>query len=167
MANIDKENSAVLAERGEKKHHTSIRTARIVSNTVIYVLLTLMVIIWLTPIAWIVFQSFNSEIGSAGLTRLIPKEWGFDNFYDLFWNVYRDARVDGVAVLPDAPDELLGEVAEVLFRRRVLDGLEFPEFGDSRVDAVGRRVGVGQKEHLKRPLAGLAASCHFSAPPRS
>ena len=96
MANVDKENTAVLAERGEKKHHTSIRTARIISNTVIYILLVVMVVIWLTPIAWIVLQSFNAEIGSAGLTRLIPKEWGADNFYDLFWNVYRDARVDGV-----------------------------------------------------------------------
>ncbi len=94
MANIDKENTATLANRGSKQKHTSIRTARIISNTVIYVLLTIMVVIWLSPIVWILLQSFNVEIGSAGLTRFIPQEWGIDNFKDLFMNVYRD-NADG------------------------------------------------------------------------
>lgn len=92
MAN--NENLSVALPR--RKRHTSIKGRRILSNTVIYILLSIMVVIWLTPIAWIVLQSFNSEIGAVGLTRLIPLEWGIDNYSDLFNNVYRDS--DGTRV---------------------------------------------------------------------
>jgi arabinogalactan oligomer/maltooligosaccharide transport system permease protein len=52
-----------------------------------------MCVIWLLPVVWLVLQSFNVEPGSAGLTRIIPIEWGLYNYQYLFTNVYWDVQI--------------------------------------------------------------------------
>jgi arabinogalactan oligomer/maltooligosaccharide transport system permease protein len=85
-----REDQIAASQAAKKKHESSQRTRRIVSNIVVYVILSVMVVIWLLPVLWIVFQSFNVEVGSAGLSRLVPVEWGFYNYQDLFTNHYWD-----------------------------------------------------------------------------
>ncbi len=63
----------------------SLKTRRIISNVVIYFILALMAIIWLSPILWIVLQSFSAD-GIASKARLVPNKFTFDNFIYLFSN---------------------------------------------------------------------------------
>ena len=86
----------------KKKHEGSIRTRRIVSNTLVYIVLVAICIIWLVPFVCIVFQSFNIDwkinaeaaIAAGALTEMPrgggivgyiwPQHWGLDNYINLF-----------------------------------------------------------------------------------
>ena len=64
----------------------SLKARRIISNTIIYVILIAMSIVWLLPIAWLVLQSFGD--GGIGLKQqLIPKQFTFNNYLYLFSNL--------------------------------------------------------------------------------
>ncbi|MBR3474095.1 MAG: sugar ABC transporter permease [Oscillospiraceae bacterium] len=55
-----------------------------ISNTIIYIILVIMSIIWLIPFVCIVLQSFRCE--STWIeSYVIPQKWGFDN-YKALWN---------------------------------------------------------------------------------
>lgn len=59
------------------------RVTNRIANTVIYIVLSIMCIVWLLPFFGIVFESFRCE--STGLEGYIfPKKWGFDNYVRLF-----------------------------------------------------------------------------------
>ncbi|MGN1066304.1 MAG: sugar ABC transporter permease [Candidatus Fimimonas sp.] len=69
------------------KHKTGVgmKTKRIISNTFIYIILVIMVIVWLFPFVGILLESF--ETATTGPTKyIIPKQWGFDNYIALFSN---------------------------------------------------------------------------------
>ncbi|MCR5583889.1 MAG: sugar ABC transporter permease [Lachnospiraceae bacterium] len=54
-----------------------------IGNTIIYIILVLMSIIWLIPFVCIVFESFRGEsTGQVGY--LIPKQWSWANYKALF-----------------------------------------------------------------------------------
>lgn len=59
------------------------RSSRILSNTVIYILLIVMTLVWLFPFFGIVMESFKVDTRMMD-GRLIPKEFGFDNYIRLF-----------------------------------------------------------------------------------
>ena len=63
----------------------SMKTARLVSNSIVYAILTIMSIIWLIPIAWVVLSSFRGE-GGAFVPYFIPKTFTLDNYIKLFTN---------------------------------------------------------------------------------
>ena len=59
------------------------RASRRLSNTVIYIILALITVVWLFPFFGIVLESFRVE--SAGQVGYFwPKEFGFDNYVRLF-----------------------------------------------------------------------------------
>ena len=60
-----------------------IRMKSTVSNTVLYVILVLMSIVWLTPFACILLESFRTE-STGRVGYIIPKQWGFDNYINLW-----------------------------------------------------------------------------------
>ncbi|MBR2660208.1 MAG: sugar ABC transporter permease [Clostridia bacterium] len=60
-----------------------LRASRAISNTLIYVLLIAISIIWLIPFFCIVLQSFRVE-STWQVGYVIPKQWGFDNYVNLF-----------------------------------------------------------------------------------
>ena len=66
------------------------RTRRIIADTLIYILLIVLCIIWLLPIIWIIFQSFGAYDGNAvtGMGKFFPDagSWTFDNYINLFNN---------------------------------------------------------------------------------
>ena len=68
-----------LTERQEGNQ----RRNRIIANTVIYILLIIISIIWIFPFVYLILQSFRGE--STGVVDyLIPNEWTFDNYIALF-----------------------------------------------------------------------------------
>lgn len=76
-------------------------TSRRLGNTVIYILLILITIIWLFPFVGIVLESFKVDVrGMDG--RFIPGEFGFDNYIRLFketdfFNWFKNTAIIGVA----------------------------------------------------------------------
>lgn len=56
---------------------------KILSDGISYLILTVLSVIWLTPVAWLIMQSFRGE-GGAFTRYIIPKEWTFDNYIRLF-----------------------------------------------------------------------------------
>lgn len=66
----------------EKKHMKQ-STKNKISNTIIYIVLIIMSIIWLVPFVSIVLQSFRVE-STMQVGYVIPKQWGLDNYIKLF-----------------------------------------------------------------------------------
>jgi arabinogalactan oligomer/maltooligosaccharide transport system permease protein len=67
----------------------SLRRSQIASNTAVYIILTVLSIIWLLPIAWLILSSFRLE-GGAFVKYVWPKQLGFDNYVKLFTNTERN-----------------------------------------------------------------------------
>ena len=66
-----------------QKRGMGMRAKRHISNTLIYILLIAITIIWLFPFVCIVLESFRVE-STAQAGYIIPKQWGFDNYIRLF-----------------------------------------------------------------------------------
>ncbi len=63
----------------------SAKLRRIVGNTIIYIILVVLSIIWVAPILWLILQSFGAG-GVSVRAQLIPKSFTFDNYLYLFSN---------------------------------------------------------------------------------
>lgn len=63
----------------------SLKARRILVNTLIYLLLIVLSVIWLAPILWLVLQSFSGD-GIASRVRFVPNTWTFNNYIYLFSN---------------------------------------------------------------------------------
>lgn len=66
-----------------KKSGLGAKASRRIGNTVVYVILILMTVIWLFPFFGIVMESFRVE-SQMQQSYLIPKEFGLDNYIRLF-----------------------------------------------------------------------------------
>lgn len=66
-----------------KKQHMGLKAKERLSNTVIYIILILMSIIWLIPFIFLVFESFRVE-STYQVGYVIPQKFGFDNYINLF-----------------------------------------------------------------------------------
>lgn len=64
-------------------HHLSTKTSRRISNTIIYVILVVMSLLWLFPLFGLILESFRTET-SMQVSYLWPKKFGFDNYVRLF-----------------------------------------------------------------------------------
>ena len=64
------------------KKHMGMQAKTRASNTVVYVVLIIISIIWLAPFVFIVLQSFRVE-NTHMVGYIVPKEWGFDNYVKL------------------------------------------------------------------------------------
>ena len=67
-----------------EKRHMGLKASRTISNTIIYIILILMSVIWLIPFICIVLQSFRVE-STWQVGYVIPEQWGWDNYIAL-WN---------------------------------------------------------------------------------
>ena len=67
------------------KRHLGIKATNAITNTIIYILLAIITVVWLFPFVCIVLQSF--EVGKTGMSGdIIPEKWGLDNYKKLFAN---------------------------------------------------------------------------------
>ena len=69
-------------EKNSMKQHMGIRAANTLSNTVIYVLLVVISVIWLLPFVFIVLQSFRME-STSQVGYVVPRIWGIGNYANL------------------------------------------------------------------------------------
>lgn len=66
-----------------EKRSMSMSRKRAIGNTVSYIVLALISIIWITPFIFLVLQSFRTE--TTGIVNYVfPKKFGFDNYIYLF-----------------------------------------------------------------------------------
>lgn len=68
-----------------KEMQSGYAAKRRLGNIVVYVILTVMSIVWILPIVWLILQSFRGESGTS-VSYLFPKEWTFNNYINLFTN---------------------------------------------------------------------------------
>ena len=84
MSKEQKEAQAVM------KQHMGLKASQRLSNTVVYIILVIMSIVWLVPFVAIVLQSFRNETNAAGelvtwrVSYWLPKKWGIENYKSLF-----------------------------------------------------------------------------------
>jgi len=67
-----------------ERRHLGLKASARISNTIIYILLVVMSIVWLIPFVCIVLQSFRVE-NTWQVGYVIPQKWGWDNYIAL-WN---------------------------------------------------------------------------------
>ncbi len=83
------------------KNHLGTTASRRISNTIIYVVLIIISCIWLFPFVGIVLESLKVDTKMMD-GRLIPKQFGFDNYIRLFKDTdfllwFRNTALMGVA----------------------------------------------------------------------
>lgn len=69
------------------------------ANTAIYIILSIMVVLWIFPIFWLVIQAFRGEPGIS-TSYFFPKQWTFDNFVRLFVEKEIDPETGLETVVP-------------------------------------------------------------------
>jgi arabinogalactan oligomer/maltooligosaccharide transport system permease protein len=77
------------------------RASRRISNTVVYIVLILITLIWLFPFVGIVLESFKVDVPYMD-GNLIPNEFGFDNYIRLFTQTdflkwFKNTAIMGIA----------------------------------------------------------------------
>lgn len=65
------------------KKSGSAKTKKLVTNTIVHVVLAVLAVIWIFPIFWVVLTSFRAEKGSYQ-TTFFPKSYTLDNYKKLF-----------------------------------------------------------------------------------
>ena len=82
------------------KQHMGMSAKNHISNTVIYIVLVIMSIVWLAPFVFIVLQSFRCE-STWMVGYVVPKQWGLDNYINLaktdFWHWYTNTFIMALA----------------------------------------------------------------------
>ena len=67
----------------QAKRSLGLKATNMISNTIIYIVLVVLCIVWLIPFVCIVLQSFRCE-STHMVGYVIPKQWGFNNYVRLF-----------------------------------------------------------------------------------
>ena len=85
-----------------KKTGLGAKASRRLSNTIVYILLILMTVIWLFPFFGLILESFRVET-RAQVGYLWPKEFGLDNYRYLFQKTnflqwFKNTAIMGIAV---------------------------------------------------------------------
>ena len=80
-----RKNAALIFGNTIQKGGLGARASRAIGNTIIYILLAAITVIWLFPFFGIVFESF--EVSTPAMDQyLIPRQWGLYNYQRLFNN---------------------------------------------------------------------------------
>ena len=89
-------------EKMKRKSLLGAKASRNLGNTLVYILLVVMTLVWLFPFFGIVLESFRVERPDQ-VSYLWPKEFGFDNYIRLFKETdfllwFRNTAIMGVSV---------------------------------------------------------------------
>ncbi len=71
----------------------SYKFRRHLANTLIYIFLAVMGIIWVSPFAYLLMHSFRGEAGIF-VDHLIPQQWTLQNYIDLFTGAGGNAQIN-------------------------------------------------------------------------
>ena len=75
--------TSMASSQPKMKQHMGLKASRTIGNTLIYILLIIISIIWLVPFVFIVLQSFRVE-STHQVGYIIPQVWGLRNYTELF-----------------------------------------------------------------------------------
>ena len=75
--------TSMASSQPKMKQHMGLKASRTIGNTLIYILLIVISIIWLIPFFFIVLQSFRVE-STHQVGYIIPQVWGLRNYTELF-----------------------------------------------------------------------------------
>ena len=67
-----------------EKRHMGLKASRTLANTSIYVVLTIISVIWLIPFVCILLQSFRVE-STYQVGYVMPQQWGLDNYQKILF----------------------------------------------------------------------------------
>ncbi len=89
------------ATKNIQKKGLGAKASRRIGNTVIYIVLTIITLVWLFPFFGILLESFKAETDMQ-TAYLLPKQFGFDNYIRLFKETdflvwFRNTAIMGVA----------------------------------------------------------------------
>lgn len=84
-AEREKELSYSYNNGNNPKKHMGLSTKRAITNTIAYIVLIVISLIWLIPFFCIFCESFRCE-STWQVGYVIPQKWGFDNYVNLFTN---------------------------------------------------------------------------------
>ena len=104
------------------KRHMGIKASTLISNTLIYIVLVIISLIWLFPFVCIVLQSFEAEHTHISPT-ILPKVFGFKNYVTL-WN-HRNFKTWYVNTFIIAAATALGQTVMVLCMSYTLSRFRF------------------------------------------
>ncbi|MDR1697463.1 MAG: sugar ABC transporter permease [Erysipelotrichaceae bacterium] len=62
------------------------KTKRRIVDALIYVLLSILSLIWISPIVWLVLQSLSGDLGATARSKLVPDSFSFKNYVYLLTN---------------------------------------------------------------------------------
>ena len=84
-----------------EKRHMGLKMKNRITNTVIYIILIVMSIVWLFPFFCLVCESFRCE-STQQVGYIFPKQWGFGNYINLFTKTdflkwYKNTFIIGLA----------------------------------------------------------------------
>ena len=84
-----------------EKRHMGLKMKNRISNTVIYIILIIMSIVWLFPFFCLVCESFRCE-STQQVGYIFPKQWGLTNYINLFTKTdflkwYKNTFIIGLA----------------------------------------------------------------------
>ena len=80
---MNNENTVMENGQVRLKRHMGLRASNAIANTIIYIILIVMSVIWLLPFIFIVLQSFRCE-STWQVGYVVPKQWGWDNYIGLW-----------------------------------------------------------------------------------
>lgn len=67
----------------KKENTISVKTRKLITNSVVHIFLAIISVIWVFPIFWVALTSFRAEKGSYQ-TTFFPKSYTLDNYIKLF-----------------------------------------------------------------------------------
>lgn len=76
--------SADTAVAVKKKHKMGMKAKRAISDTIIYIILITLCVLWLVPFVWLLAHSFRPSDGNAFPTQFFPTAFTFENYIILF-----------------------------------------------------------------------------------
>ena len=72
----------------------SYKLRRHVANALIYIILAAMCLIWISPFVYLLLHSFRADGGNVTSLYLLPKEWTFQNYINLFTGAGGNASIN-------------------------------------------------------------------------
>ena len=75
--------TSMASSQPKMKQHMGLKASRTIGNTLIYIMLIVISIIWLVPFVFIVLQSFRVE-STHQVGYVMPQVWGLNNYTELF-----------------------------------------------------------------------------------
>ena len=68
------------------------KTRRIFADTLVYLILLVIAVVWISPIIWLILQSFSGEPNSQGAASFVPSVWSTDPWMMLATNQVETAN---------------------------------------------------------------------------